>query len=79
MPEVKDDFEPILHPTEPPVDLKMKRFPAEFFQTGLFGPAEDLSSERTYNPPSEFEVEVSPVTSIAPQSSDEKKNTHYKL
>ena len=44
----------------------MKRFPAEFFQTGLFGAREALSSESKYNPPAlEFEVDVSPVTVIA--------------
>ena len=43
----------------------MKRFPAEFFQTGLFGAREALSSESKYNPPSELEVDVSPVTVIA--------------
>ena len=51
----------------------MKRFPAEFFQTGLFGAFEDLSSESEYSPPSEFEVELSPVTWMASQISDEKQ------
>ena len=69
MPEVKPDSRPILHPVDPPL-LKMNRLPSEFFHTGLFGAAEALSLERTYNPPSDFEVEVSPVTSIAPQGSE---------
>ena len=51
----------------------MKRFPAEFFQTGLFGASEALSSESKYNPPSEFEVELSPVTWMASQISEVKK------
>ena len=40
----------------------MKRFTAEFFQTGLFGASEAFLSESKYNPPKEFEVELSPVT-----------------
>ena len=40
----------------------MNRFLPGIFQTGLFGASEDLSSESKYNPPSEFEVELSPVT-----------------
>ena len=50
---------PILHPKLVPV-LKMNLFPPDFFQTGLFGAAEALSLESSYNPPSEFDV--SPVT-----------------
>ena len=51
----------------------MKRFPAEFFQTGLFGASEALLSESTYNPPSEPEVESSPVIRMASQISEEEK------
>ena len=50
----------------------MKRFPAKFFQTGLSGASEALSSENTYNPPSEPEVELSPVTRMASQISEVK-------
>ena len=60
-PVVKLSLSPIFHPKEYP-SLKMKLFPATFFQTGLFGASEALSSESKYNPPKEFEVELSPVT-----------------
>ena len=47
----------------------MNRFP-ELFQTGLLGAAEALSLERRYNPPTDHEVELSPVTCMAGQISD---------
>ena len=68
---------PILHPSVDP-SLKMNRVPSEFFQTGLFSEAEALALERTYNPPSDCEVLLSPVTSMAPQLPDVKK-IHDKL
>ena len=49
----------------------MNRFP-ELFQTGLLGAFEALSLERRYNPPSDHEVELSPVTCMAGQISDVK-------
>ena len=50
----------------------MKRFPLKIFQTGMIGVVEAFSSESKYNPPSEAEVELSPVTWMASQISDKK-------
>ena len=52
----------------------MNLFPPDFFQTGLFGAAEALLSESSYNPPSEFDAgDASPVTWMVSQSSEAMK------
>ena len=74
MPEVNPDSWLIFHTAVLSVGVvKMKRFPTEFFQTGMYGARKALSSESTYNPASEFEVELSPVTWMASQISERKK------
>ena len=57
----------------------MNRFPAKFSQTGMFGAPEALLSESKYNPPSDCNVSVSPVTSMASQSDEEKKHSFFLL
>ena len=77
LPLVRPHSGPILHPAPHP-SLKINRSPAKFFQTGVFGAPEALSSESKYNPPS-LGMAMSPVTSIASQSDNEKKQKNFLL